>query len=101
MVREHARLYQERRDVLIEGLNRIGWSVPSPRASMFVWAPIPQAYKNLSSMEFATKLLDEAQVCVSPGAGFGHNGEGYVRIALVENPDRIRQAVRQIRRALF
>ena len=101
LVREHARLYQERRNVLIEGLNRIGWSVPSPRASMFVWAPIPQAYKNLSSMEFATKLLDEAQVCISPGAGFGHNGEGYVRIALVENPDRIRQAIRQIRRALF
>ena len=101
LVRSHAQLYQKRRDVLIEGLNRIGWSVPSPRASMFVWAPIPEQYRDLSSMEFATKLLDEAQVCISPGAGFGHNGEGYVRIALVENQDRIRQAIRQIRRALF
>ena len=100
-VMENAAVYQKRRDVLVEGLNRIGWQVPKPQASMFVWAPIPEAWRHLSSMDFATKLLNEAEVCVSPGAGFGHNGEGYIRIALVENEDRIRQAVRQIRRALF
>ena len=100
-VMENAAVYQKRRDVLVEGLNRIGWKVPKPQASMFVWAPIPDAWKHLSSMEFAMKLLSEAEVCVSPGAGFGHNGEGYIRIALVENEDRIRQAVRQIRRSLF
>ena len=100
-VMENAAVYQKRRDVLVEGLNRIGWKVPKPQASMFVWAPIPDAWKHLSSMEFAMKLLSEAEVCVSPGAGFGHNGEGYIRIALVENEDRIRQAVRQVRRALF
>jgi alanine-synthesizing transaminase len=100
-VMENAAVYQKRRDVLVDGLNRIGWKVPKPQASMFVWAPIPEAWKHLSSMEFAMKLLSEAEVCVSPGAGFGHNGEGYIRIALVENEDRIRQAVRQIRKALF
>ena len=100
-VMENAAVYQQRRDVLVEGLNRIGWKVPKPQASMFVWAPIPEAWQHLSSMDFAMKLLNEAEVCVSPGAGFGHNGEGYIRIALVENEDRIRQAVRQIRRALF
>ena len=98
---ENAAVYQKRRDVLVEGLNRIGWKVSKPQASMFVWAPIPEAWQHLSSMDFATKLLNEAEVCVSPGSGFGHNGEGYIRIALVENEDRIRQAVRQIRRALF
>lgn len=100
-VMENAAVYQKRRDVLVEGLNRIGWKVSKPQASMFVWAPIPEAWRHLSSMDFAMKLLNEAEVCVSPGAGFGHNGEGYIRIALVENEDRIRQAVRQIRRALF
>ena len=100
-VMENAAVYQKRRDVLVEGLNRIGWKVPKPQASMFVWAPLPEAWRHLSSMDFATKLLNEAEVCVSPGSGFGHNGEGYIRIALVENEDRIRQAVRQIRRALF
>ena len=101
VVQENAQVYRKRRDVLVEGLNRIGWQVKTPRASMFVWAPIPEPWRHLSSMEFSMKLLNEAEVCVSPGAGFGHNGEGYVRIALVENEDRIRQAVRQMRRALF
>ncbi len=100
-VMENAAIYQKRRDVLVDGLNRIGWKVPKPQASMFVWAPIPETWNHLNSLEFAMKLLNEAEVCVSPGAGFGHNGEGYIRIALVENEDRIRQAVRQIRRALF
>lgn len=98
---ENAETYRRRRDVLVEGLNRIGWRMQKPKATMFVWAPIPERFRHLSSMDFAMKLLDEAEVCVSPGAGFGQNGEGYVRIALVENEDRIRQAVRQIRRSLF
>jgi alanine-synthesizing transaminase len=101
IVAENAEVYRHRRDVLVEGLNRIGWNVPKPKATMFVWAPIPEPYRHLGSMDFSTKLLDEAEVCLSPGAGFGYNGEGYVRIALVENEDRLRQAVRQIRRAFF
>ena len=101
VVMENADIYCKRRDVLVEGLNRIGWKVTKPQASMFVWAPIPEAWSHLNSMDFSMKLLNEAEVCVSPGAGFGHNGEGYIRIALVENEDRIRQALRQIRRALF
>ena len=101
IVKENSDIYRNRRDILVDGLNRIGWNVPKPKATMFVWAPIPESHRHLSSMDFAMKLLDEAEVCVSPGAGFGHNGEGYVRIALVENDDRLRQAVRQIRRALF
>jgi alanine-synthesizing transaminase len=101
IVAENAEVYRHRRDVLVEGLNRIGWNVPKPKATMFVWAPIPEPHRHLGSMDFSTKLLDEAEVCLSPGAGFGYNGEGYVRIALVENEDRLRQAVRQIRRAFF
>ena len=101
VVEANADTYRQHRDVLVEGLNRIGWKVQKPRATMFVWAQIPEAYCHLSSMDFAMKLLSEAEVCVSPGARFGHNGEGYVRIALVENENRIRQAVRQIRIALF
>ena len=100
-VMENTQVYRNRRDVLVDGLNRIGWKVTKPQASMFVWAPIPDQWKHLDSLEFSMKLLNEAEVCVSPGAGFGHNGEGYIRIALVENEDRIRQAVRQIKRALF
>ncbi len=101
VVAENADIYRKRRDVLVDGLNRMEWKVTKPKASMFVWAPIPEKWKHLDSMEFSMKLLNEAEVCVSPGAGFGHNGEGYIRIALVENEDRIRQALRQIRRALF
>ena len=101
VVSENADIYRKRRDVLVDGLNRMEWKVTKPKASMFVWAPIPEKWKHLDSMEFSMKLLNEAEVCVSPGAGFGHNGEGYIRIALVENEDRIRQALRQIRRALF
>jgi len=93
--------YQSRRDTLVDGLNRIGWPVPTPKASMFLWAPIPEEYKDLGSMKFAMKLMEEAEVAISPGIGFGDNGEGYVRISLVENDNRIRQAVRNIKRALF
>ena len=101
VVLEHASTYQNRRDVLVDGLNRIGWEVSKPKATMFVWAPIPEQYKHLGSMDFAMKLLNEAEVCISPGIGFGSKGEGYVRIALVENENRLKQAIRQIRRSLF
>jgi len=100
IVKETAETYRRRRDVLVEGLRRIGWEVPLPKATMFVWAPIPEPYRAMGSMEFSRKLLDEADVCVSPGVGFGPHGEGYLRFALVENEERIRQAVRQIRRAV-
>jgi alanine-synthesizing transaminase len=100
-VRESRELYQGRRDTLVDGLTRIGWPVPTPKASMFVWAPIPEAYQHMGSMNFALKLMEEAEVAVSPGVGFGDMGEGYVRIGLVENDHRIRQAVRNIKRVLF
>ena len=100
-VQEAAQLYQSRRDVLVEGLNRIGWSVPKPKATMFLWAAIPESYRAMGSMEFSMKLLREAEVAVAPGIGFGDMGEGYVRIALVENQHRIRQAIRNIRKCLF
>jgi alanine-synthesizing transaminase len=93
-------VYRSRRDALCEGLLRIGWDVPKPRATMFAWASIPEPYRELGSLDFAVKLTREARVAVSPGVGFGPGGEGYVRFALVENEARIRQAVRGIRRAL-
>ncbi|MCS6854342.1 MAG: LL-diaminopimelate aminotransferase [Elioraea sp.] len=90
-------LYRERRDVLIRGLAAAGWEVPVPAASMFAWAPIPPRFRHLGSLEFAKLLLDRAKVAVSPGVGFGEHGDGHVRIALVENTQRIRQACRAIR----
>ena len=90
-------VYRERRDVLIEGLAQSQWHVPSPEASMFAWAPIPEPFKHLGCMEFSKLLLTHAKVAVAPGLGFGENGEGYVRIAMVENKHRLRQAVRNIR----
>ncbi|CCQ73663.1 LL-diaminopimelate aminotransferase [Magnetospira sp. QH-2] len=90
-------LYKERRDVLIEGLAQAGWEVPSPAATMFAWAPIPPAFAHLGSMEFSKMLLSEAQVAVAPGLGFGEHGDGFVRIGLVENKHRTRQAVRSIK----
>jgi alanine-synthesizing transaminase len=98
--KENAMTYQKRRDVLVDGLNKAGWNVNSPKATMFVWAPIPEKYSDMGSMDFALKLLEEAEVCVSPGIGFGDKGEGYLRLALVENELRIKQAVRQIKKAL-
>ena len=92
-------VYQKRRDVLVEGLNRIGWPVEKPKASMFVWAKIPE-WVGMNSLDFSLFLLKEAKVAVSPGIGFGEYGEGYVRFALVENEHRIRQAVRGIKKAL-
>jgi alanine-synthesizing transaminase len=90
-------LYRERRDVLIRGLAQAGWAVPSPEGSMFAWAPIPQRYAHLGSVEFSKLLLARAQVAVAPGLGFGEHGEGFVRIGLVENTQRLRQAIRSIR----
>lgn len=90
-------LYRERRDVLIRGLDQAGWPVPSPAGSMFAWAPIPPRYAHLGSVEFAKLLLARAQVAVAPGLGFGEHGDGHVRIGLVENTQRLRQAIRNIR----
>jgi alanine-synthesizing transaminase len=101
MVERQAQEYQRRRDVLVEGLQRIGWEVTPPKASMFVWARYPVEWRQkMGSMDFAMKLLEEAEVAVSPGRGFGEAGEGYLRLALVENEKRLRQAVRQIGRCL-
>lgn len=100
-VEEQAAVYQRRRDTLCEGLNRLGWDIKPPKASMFVWAKIPEPWRSqMGSLDFAMKLLKEGDVVVSPGAGFGPAGEGYVRMSLVENEERIRQAVRQIGRCL-
>jgi len=93
-------LYQHRRDLLVDGLTRAGWPVESPRGSMFVWAPVPEAYREDGSLEFAKLLMKEALVAVSPGIGFGPLGEGFVRFALVENDHRIRQATRSIKQFL-
>jgi alanine-synthesizing transaminase len=92
--------YRRRRDVLVEGLNRAGWVVPSPKATMFVWAQIPEPYRGLGSLEFSKLLLTEAKVAVSPGIGFGDYGEGHVRFSLIENEERTRQALRGIKAML-
>ena len=93
---EVCKTYQSRRDALIDGLDRIGWSVPSPRGSMFVWAPIPEPYREMNSVEFCSHLVTECNVALSPGSGFGPGGEGFVRFALIENEQRIHQAVRNL-----
>jgi alanine-synthesizing transaminase len=90
-------LYRERRDVLIPGLAAAGWDMPNPEGSMFAWAPIPPRYAHLGSVEFSKLLLARAKVAVAPGIGFGEYGDGHVRIALVENTQRLRQAVRNVR----
>ncbi len=93
--------YQIRRDVMVEGLRRLGWEVATPRAGMFVWAAIPEPWRSrMGSIDFAMKLLEEAEVAVSPGRGFGEAGEGFLRLALIENEQRLRQAVRQVGRVL-
>ena len=96
-VREISDMYSKRRDVLCDGLNAIGWHIEKPKATMFVWAKIPEFYQAMGSLEFAKKLLVEAKVAVSPGVGFGSYGDDHVRIALIENPHRIRQALRGIK----
>jgi alanine-synthesizing transaminase len=99
-VTEMRETYGRRRDVLVESFSRAGWDVPPPRASMFAWSPIPEPFRGMGSVEFAKLLVEKAEVAVSPGTGFGERGEGFVRIALVENEQRIRQAARNIRRFL-
>jgi len=99
-VQEICAMYKGRRDVLCEGLNAAGWPVTPPRATMFVWAKIPAFYREMGSLEFSKKLLQEAKVAVSPGVGFGEYGEGYVRFGLIENRHRTRQAIRSIKRMI-
>ncbi len=99
-IKEMRDTYKRRRDVLVESFGRAGWEVPPPRASMFAWSPIPEPFRELGSVEFSKLLVEKAEVAVSPGTGFGERGEGFVRIALVENEQRIRQAARNVRRFL-
>ena len=99
-IREMRDIYRRRRDVMVESFGRAGWDIPPPRASMFAWALLPEAFRTLGSVEFSTLLVEKAEVAVSPGIGFGEYGEGFVRLALVENEQRIRQAARNIRRFL-
>ena len=100
IVETNRQLYQKRRDVLVESFGRAGWDIPSPKASMFAWAPLPPALKHMGSLEFSKQLLTQAEVAVAPGVGYGEEGEGYVRIAMVENEQRLRQAARNIKRYL-
>ena len=98
---EHLRMiYQSRRDTLVEGLNRIGWEVTAPRGSMFIWAPMPEPYREMGSLEFARFLIESADVATSPGVGFGEGGDAHVRFALIENELRTAQAIRNLRKAL-
>jgi alanine-synthesizing transaminase len=99
-IREMRETYKRRRDVLVESFGRAGWELPAPRASMFVWAPLPEPFQGLGSVEFSTLLVEKAEFAVAPGIGFGEHGDGFVRIALVENEQRIRQAARNLRRFL-
>ncbi|HET6538787.1 MAG TPA: LL-diaminopimelate aminotransferase [Sphingopyxis sp.] len=100
IVAKNRDLYQKRRDVMVDSFGRAGWEIPSPKASMFAWAPLPPALKEMGSLEFSKQLLTHAKVAVAPGVGYGEDGEGFVRIAMVENEQRIRQAARNIRRFL-
>ena len=99
-IREMRDIYRKRRDTLVESFGRAGWDIPPPSASMFAWAPLPEAFREIGSMQFATLMVQKSGVVVSPGVAFGEHGEGYVRIAMVENEQRIRQAARNIRRFL-
>ncbi len=99
-VKKTVEIYQKRRDVLVEGLRKIGWEVPKPKATLYLWAPLPKEFKKMGSMKFSLMLLEKGGVTVSPGIGFGKYGEGYVRFALVENEERIRQAIKGIKKAL-
>ncbi len=97
---ELCKVYETRRDVLCSGLNRLGWEIETPKAGMFVWAKIPEPYAKMGAMEFAIQLMNKGNVAVAPGTGFSDEGEGYVRLALVENESRLRQAVRQMKKAM-
>ena len=97
-VKEMRAIYKRRRDVMVESFAQAGWPIPAPRASMFAWAPAPERFRNISTLEFSKLLIEKADVAVAPGEGFGEHGEGFVRLALVENEQRIRQAARNLRR---
>jgi alanine-synthesizing transaminase len=99
-VREICEVYRKRRDCLVQGLAKLNWQVESPKATMFVWAQIPEAFRHLGSLEFSKKLLTDAKTAVSPGVGFGEYGDGHVRFALIENEERTRQALRGIKQML-
>lgn len=99
-IEEVREVYRRRRDALVDAFGRSGWAIPSPNASMFAWAPIPEPYRELGSLEFSKLLLEKADIAVAPGIGFGEHGDSFVRIALVENEQRIRQAARNLRRFL-
>jgi len=99
-VKEIVQIYKERRDTLVDGLNRVGWAVEKPKGTMFVWARIPEPFREMGSIEFSKMLIEKARVAVSPGVGFGQYGDDHVRFALVENPHRINQAIRGIRQIL-
>ena len=101
IVEKNRQLYHKRRDVLVESFGRAGWEIPAPRASMFAWAPLPPALAHLGSLEFTKQLLTHAGVAVAPGVGYGEDGEGFVRIAMVENEQRIRQAARNVKKYLL
>ena len=98
IVEKNRNLYQARRDVMVEAFGRAGWEIPPPPASMFAWAPLPPALREMGSLEFSKQLLTHAEVAVAPGVGYGEQGEGYVRIAMVENEQRLRQAARNVKR---
>ena len=100
IVDRNRELYQKRRDVMVESFGRAGWDIPPPPASMFAWVPLPPSLKHMGSLEFAKQLLTHAEVAVAPGVGFGEQGEGFVRIAMVENEQRLRQAARNVKRYL-
>jgi alanine-synthesizing transaminase len=93
-------IYQGRRDALCDGLERMGWDMTRPKGTMFAWAPIPEPYAEMGSVEFASMLVRDAEVAVSPGVGFGPGGDGFVRFALIENEQRIHQAMRNLKKAL-
>ena len=99
-IEQQVEVYRKRRDVMCEGLRRMGWSVNAPKAGMFLWVAIPEPYARMGSIRFAMEMINRANVAVAPGAGFGEEGEGHLRLALVENENRIRQALKQMRRAL-
>jgi alanine-synthesizing transaminase len=100
IVARNRELYHKRRDVLVESFGRAGWDIPSPKASMFAWAPLPPALAHMGSLEFSKQLLTQAGVAVAPGVGYGEDGEGFVRIAMVENEQRLRQAARNVKKYL-
>jgi alanine-synthesizing transaminase len=93
-------IYKKRRDVMVESFAKAGWQIPAPRASMFAWTKIPERFAHLGSLEFSKLMIEKADTAVAPGIGFGEHGEGYVRLALVENEQRIRQAARGLKRLM-